>query len=106
MKKLLLGIITLIIMLSFLVYAGIQQVAKWFNENQIIFNQVKKVALTYPEEIDTPIEKYICERFGPYQCINALAIAKSESSLREDAIGININSIDIGIFQINSIHFK
>ena len=124
MKKLLLGIITLIIMLSFLVYAGIQQVAKWFNENQIIFNQVikvelkkpfeikkrepivKEVALTYPEEIDTPIEKYICDRFGPYQCINALAIAKSESSLREDAIGININSIDIGIFQINSIHFK
>ena len=63
--------------------------------------------LEYPEEIDTPIEKYICDKFGVYDCKNALAIFKAESGLREDAININTNgTIDVGIAQINSIHFK
>ena len=124
MKRKLLGITTLLLLLSVLAYAGIQSIASWFNSYEVVFNQVlkmelnkpfeikkrepviKEVVLDYPDEIDTPIEKYICEKFGPYQCINPLAIAKSESGLREDAVGINANSIDIGIFQINSVHFK
>ena len=73
-------------------------------EPQII---TEKVILDYPEEIDTPIEIYICEKFGPYDCKTALAVAKAESGMREDAWNANSNdSIDVGIFQINSVHFK
>lgn len=54
----------------------------------------------------TPIEKYICEKFGS-DCQIALAVAKAESGLREEAININSNgTIDMGIFQINSVHWK
>src|SRR3990167_10264295 len=52
----------------------------------------KQMVLEYPDEIDTPIEKYICEKFGPFDCKTALAIAKAESGLREDALGVNTNS--------------
>lgn len=63
--------------------------------------------LDYPDDIDTPIEQYICDKFGPYDCKVALAIAKAESGIREDAVNINTNNtIDVGIFQINSVHFK
>lgn len=67
----------------------------------------KPLVLDYPEDIDTPLEKYICDKFGTYDCKTALAVAKAESGLREDAFNINTNNtIDVGIFQINSIHFS
>lgn len=67
----------------------------------------KPLILDYPEEIDTDLEKYICDRFGVYECKTALAVAKAESGLREDAININTNNtIDLGVFQINSVHFN
>ena len=125
MKRKLLGIITLLLLLSILAYAGVQSIASWFNSHEIVFNQVlkvelnkpfdikkrepiiKEVVLDYPDEIDTDIERYICEKFGTFDCKTALAIAKAESGLREDAIGININkTVDLGVFQINSVHFK
>lgn len=54
----------------------------------------------------TPLEKYICEKFGK-ECQIALAVALAESGMREEAINVNTNStIDIGIFQINSVHWK
>lgn len=54
----------------------------------------------------TPIEEYICEKWGVYDCKTALAVARAESGMKEDAININTNNtIDVGIFQINSIHF-
>jgi len=68
--------------------------------------EVKEVVLDYPDEIDTPLEVYICEKFGMMDCKTALAIFKSESGLREDAFNINSNNtIDVGIAQINSLHF-
>jgi hypothetical protein len=125
MKKIILGTITLIFILVILAYAGIQAMSSWYDTHEVIFNkmvdikinrpfevktripEVKEIVLEYPDEIDTLIEKYICDTFGLYQCINALAIAKAESGMREDAININTNNtIDIGIFQINSVHFK
>ncbi len=55
---------------------------------------------------ETAIEKYICEKFKE-ECQIALWIAKSESGMREEAININNNgTIDMGIFQINSVHWK
>src|SRR3990167_8128030 len=110
MKRKLLGIITLLLLLSILAYAGVQSIASWFNSHEIVFNQVlkvelnkpfdikkrepiiKEVVLDYPDEIDTDIERYICEKFGTFDCKTALAIAKAESGLREDAIGVNTNS--------------
>ena len=66
----------------------------------------KKIILEYPDEIDTPLEVYICEKFGTYECKTALAIAKAESGMREEAFNINTNNtIDVGVYQINSIHF-
>lgn len=53
------------------------------------------------------IEKYICEKFGPYDCKAAIAIARAESGSKEDAFHANSNgSIDVGVFQINSTHFQ
>ena len=58
---------------------------------------------SYAEEL-TP-EEYIEHKFGKYGQI-ALAVAKAESGLREEAINTNTNgSIDSGIFQINSVHW-
>src|SRR3990167_10295219 len=126
MKKLTLGIIALIILLFFLVYAGIQQVAKWFDRNEIVFNQVikvelkkpfdivkrepviKQVLLEYPGEIDSDIKRFICDTFGPYNCRIALAVASVEG-LNHPPDGFNINTngtIDVGYFRVNSIHFK
>src|SRR3990167_3754679 len=67
---------------------------------------VEKYVLDFPEPIDTPLEKYICEKFGAYDCKTALAVFTAESGLREDAMHINTNNtIDYGIAQINSVHF-
>ena len=52
-------------------------------------------------------EKYICDKWGIADCKIALAVAKAESGMREQAFNINTNNtVDIGIFQINSIHFN
>lgn len=68
---------------------------------------VEKFVLDYPDPINTPLEKYICEKWGPFDCKTALAVFTAESGLREDAININTNNtIDVGIGQINSVHFK
>ena len=48
------------------------------------------------------IAEYIVEKFGPTQASVALAVAKAESGMREDAININTNgTIDVGVYQIN-----
>lgn len=63
--------------------------------------------LDLPEGPSGPIEEYICEKWGPYDCKVAVAVARAESGMREDAVGINTNkTIDVGIFQINTVHFK
>ena len=110
--------------LAFFVATGliIYTVSQWFDTHKIVFNQPvkvkiiapieikerkaqvieKKMVLDYPEEIDTPIEKYICDKFGIYDCKTALAIVKAESGFNEQAFNANSNdSVDLGCWQIN-----
>jgi hypothetical protein len=122
-KKLLITIIGILV-ICFGIYA-FKAINNWYSTHyfefkapvEMKFNQpvavkirvpkVEKIVLEYPDEIDTPIKKYICDKWGVYDCKTALAVAKAESGFREDAININTNNtIDVGIFQINSVHFK
>lgn len=118
-----------IIAISGLMYAILTAVNSFFASNELVFNKPIEITLNKPVEIkerkidtvqvvkviedipdyehlETDIEKYICDKWGVYDCKVALAVAKAESGLREDAININTNNtIDLGIFQINSIHY-
>lgn len=110
------------------IFFGVQQLVNWGNthkilartpiemkiQNPVVIEEVKPLTVISPvvmEELtpkfDTDIEKYICEKFGQMDCKIAVAVAKAESGLRENAININTNgTIDVGIYQINSIHFN
>ena len=60
------------------------------------------INIDYSDEIDTPIEKYICDKFGLLDCKVALAIVKAESNFNEQAIHVNDNgTVDLGCWQIN-----
>ena len=114
------------IILTLLVITGIVILAiiinNWYNSHTIIYQtpvevsfqqpvvieirkpQVikKTIVYEYPDEIDTPIEKYICEKFGQYDCRVALAIVQAESGFNDQAMGVNTNgSVDLGLWQIN-----
>ena len=126
---LLAGISGFIIIAALLFQLGMA-IAKWFDANKIIKQQVISLQVQTPFRIEnrepqtqeivqviekmpeykdlTDIEKYICDKWGQFDCKVALAIAKSESGLREDAFNTyNTNgTLDVGIFQINSIHFS
>lgn len=105
----------------------VYQVNDWFNKNYFQFNapvtwelhpvvEIKKreaktivqvQVVEYPGEVDTPIKKYICDKFGIYDCKIALGVVQAESGFNEQNYHANSDgSIDIGLFQINSIHFK
>lgn len=113
------------------IYSLLITINTWFNENKFIFQspvtvtfnkpvQIVKRELLRPQIIEivnelpemkdlTPIESYICDdrHWGLLNCRIALAVAKAESNLRADTFNVNTNgSIDIGIFQINSVHYK
>lgn len=52
------------------------------------------------------LEEYICSVFKS-RCNDALKVAKAESGMRCDAMGVNTNkTFDAGLWQINSIHLK
>ena len=99
----------------------------WFDRHKIVKNRIvsvtfkwpltiqkrepqiiEKIIEPYPEDlIDTPVKKYICDTFGVYDCKIALGIVASESNFNTEAWNINSNgTIDIGIWQINSVHFS
>jgi hypothetical protein len=118
----------LVLILAGLSWKAFKAINAFFETHYFQFNQV--IVLNKPIEIKTrevkvsdvvrvmeeqplpenltPIEEYICEKFGAFECRVALAIAKSESGLREDAFNTyNTNgTLDVGIFQINSVHFN
>lgn len=126
----LLGAIGLLIVGAGITYAILRGINTWFDKNELVFNkpvtitlkrpieikereiEVKEIVkvigeIPNPKDLETDVEKYIYEVFGIENYKIAIAIAKSESGLREDAIGVNTNgSVDIGIFQINSVHYK
>lgn len=111
-------------------YATLRRVNAWYAGHELVFNKVVSIEFKKPIEIKkreveikqivqvineipnpvdlkTDTEKYIYEIFGIENYKVAIAIARAESGLREDAININTNdTVDIGIFQINSIHYK
>ena len=69
---------------------------------------VEKIVIPeYTAEIDTPIKKYVCDKFGVMDCKIALGVIQAESGFNDQAWNVNDNgSIDVGLWQINSIHFK
>jgi hypothetical protein len=113
-----------------LAFAGTKAISNWFDGHKIQFNQVINIQvqspitikdrevevkqivqvinqIPNPVDLKTDTEKYIYEKFGIENYKQAIAIARAESGLREDAWNVNTNgSIDIGIFQVNSVHFK
>jgi len=103
------------------------RVALWFDDNKVVVKSpvviktqkmitVEKrvtqvinpiVMINYPEDVKTDIEKYICDKWGIADCKMAIAVAKAESGLKCDALNINTNNtVDMGIFQLNSTHLK
>ena len=129
-KEKLLGLIAFLIILLVFTYAILGAVSGWFDTHTIKYNKVLEVIVRKPIEITerkaevreiikvineipnpvdlkTDTEKYIYEVFGIENYKLAIAIARAESGLREEAFNVNTNgSIDIGVFQINSVHFK
>ena len=128
-KQILLIVLLASISLTILISLLIKSVNKWFNTHYFQFNQVVEVQLNKPIEVKerkitvtevinilneveplenlTPIEEYICEKWGVYECKVAIAVAKAEG-LNHPPDGFNINTnntIDVGYFRINSVHF-
>ena len=59
-----------------------------------------------PEDLETDNEKYIYEKFGLENYKIALSIAMAESKMNCNAVGINENSADLGLFQVNTLWLK
>jgi len=110
----------------FIAAVGTITVAHWFDRNRLVFHTPVEIAffqpikveerkpevivrgLEYPVDLQhlTGIEEKIVEVFGVADAKIAIAIAKAESGLKEEAFHANSNgSVDIGIFQVNSVHF-
>jgi len=127
--KVILGLCLVILALGLLI-AIFKAISGWFDKHEVKFNQVVQIEvqspvsiierqvevnqivqvinqIPNPVDLQTDTEKYIYEKFGIENYKLAIAIFRSESGLREDAININTNgTIDVGVAQINSVHFK
>lgn len=127
-------ILIVVILILTASYSTLMAVNNWFNTYQFQFNKPVQIQLQKPVEIierkveivellknketlpepKTDIEKYICEKWGMLDCKIALAVAKAEGlkydengEVIPDLFNINTNgSMDVGVFQINSIHYK
>jgi len=125
-RKLILSTLAILGFLTMICAIAVK-VALWFDDNKLtiksplvvttqrvinVETRVKQiinpiVVIDYPEEVDTDIEKYICEKFGLMDCKMALAVAKAESGLNCDAVNVNTNgTADLSIFQLNTTHLK
>lgn len=63
--------------------------------------------LVHPKEAETDVEKYICEVFGNFECQVALAVMEAESGGNPEAWNANNNgTLDVGLWQINSINWE
>ena len=67
----------------------------------------KKAEAKEKKPVDMSTEEYITYVFGSEAPL-ALKIANAESGMRCDAQNVNrgTNSLDVGVFQINSVHLK
>src|SRR3990167_3875267 len=110
-------------------YQSVKRVNEWFTSHELVFNQVVNLELKRPieiierevatqeiiriietipapEDLETDIEHYIYEKFGIENYRLALAIAMAESHMNCNAIGLNETSVDLGLFQVNSLWLK
>ena len=111
-------------------YAIVRRVNEWYSTHALVFNQAVNVEFKKPIEIKkreaakteivriveeipeykdlNEIEKYICDKWGVYDCKLAISIARAESGMREEAFNAynSNNTLDVGIFQVNSVHFN
>ena len=118
------------LLLIIIIGVAVIRINDWFETHRFQFNKPVEVRLNPPVEIVerqaqvreivrvieelptldnlTPIEQYICDKWGVFDCRIALAVSKAENGTRQpDRFNVNTNgTIDIGIFQINSVHFK
>jgi len=123
------GLLLLVIVFG-ATYSILRGVNRWFDGHTITFNKVVNLELKKPIEIikreaaktelvkiveEIPeykdlndVEKYICDKWGVYDCKLAISIARAESGLKEQAFNAynSNNTLDVGIFQVNSVHFN
>ena len=60
-----------------------------------------------PEPLEMTIQEHICNATNGENCEILINLAKCESSLNKDAYHINTNgTVDLGAFQINSVHYE
>lgn len=129
-KRLLILLTLAFIITLGITYAILRAVNRWFDRYELVFNkpvsvtikrpieikerqvEVKEIVrvineIPHPADLKTDTEKYIYEVFGIEDYKVAIAVFRAESGLREDAINVNTNgSVDVGVAQINSVHFK
>jgi len=125
-EKVMVGALSMVV-ITLLITLGAVKIADWFNFHEVVFTRPVKVSfhqpvevktrgkemlqpvvvIEYPDEIDTPIEIAICDKWGKFNCQVALAIASAESNMNCEAMNVNDNkTVDYGLFQINSIHWE
>jgi hypothetical protein len=127
-KTKLLALLGFVLILLAFLFQLTKEVNRWFSTHEFKFNKVVQVQFNKPVEIVereirveqiierigyklpedlTPIESYICEKFGPLDCKLALAIASAESGMRPEAYHYNTNkTLDIGLFMVNQVHWN
>lgn len=72
-------------------------------ETKIIYTD--KTDKIMEELTKNDIELKICSTFGVENCRMAVAVMMGESGGNPLAVNINTGSVDIGLFQINSVHY-
>lgn len=122
------GILAGSLIILLLGLTALVKVNQWYETHKLVFKPPVELTFNKPVTVEkremiapviqiveelpdlenlTPIEEYICEKWGAYDCKTALAIARAESKINPEAYNINTNNtIDVGIFQINSVHFS
>lgn len=71
-----------------------------------VISPMAEEVFTEYEEL-TDVETLILEKWGPYEAKVAIAVARTESGLNPEALHYNTNgTYDVGVFQINSIHWE
>ena len=109
--------------------AILKAVTAWFDTHTIQFNKVVNLELKRPievkdreiesaeiiriietipnpEDLKTDVELAIYEKWGLESYRFALAIARAESNMNCNAVGINEGSADLGLFQVNTLWLK
>ena len=76
----------------------------WERKPEVIVNTIMPAT---PEQVDTDIKKYACEKWGQFECLTMIATFQAESGWNNEAWGYNTNkTLDYGIGQINSVNWK